>query len=185
MKLSWSKRLFFSINTTVGKDKTRDKVMVFFGHYLIFLTCFFVALWLGNFLLQGNIAQFWYSTVFLAFAGISGVGLNWIIGFLFPHPRPIIDFPEKVKQLITPLGTWKTFPSDHATVSFVMAFSLFFLPASVWVVVSFFLLALGISFGRVYVGVHYPKDILGGMVVALLASILALYFAEQVIHFLF
>jgi membrane-associated phospholipid phosphatase len=53
-----------------------------------------------------------------------------------------------------------SFPSGHATASFACATILvFYAPRTA---PAFFLLAAAIAWSRVYVGVHYPLDVLGG-----------------------
>ena len=62
-----------------------------------------------------------------------------------------------------------SFPSGHSATSFAAAAVLTsFAPraAPLW-----FLLALAIGFSRVYVGVHYPLDIVGGAVLGVLVAI--------------
>tara|TARA_Y100001970_G_scaffold283272_1_gene397983 strand:- start:374 stop:931 length:558 start_codon:yes stop_codon:yes gene_type:complete len=181
MRYSWSEHLFFSVNGLVGKNRQRDWLMVFFAKYLIFLLSIFVGFWIVTDVSYSYYRMWWFRVFFLGVAGFFGVGVNWLIGLLFPHPRPVVDFPKKVVQLIRPLGTWKTFPSDHTTVSFVLFFSIFYLGASSLVSVLVFWGALAIASGRVYVGVHYPKDVLGGVVVAFFATVFSWY---VVTHFL-
>jgi undecaprenyl-diphosphatase len=56
---------------------------------------------------------------------------------------------------------WSSFPSDHATVFFALAMSIFF----VWRTAGILALSyvfLFISMPRIYLGFHYPTDILGG-----------------------
>ena len=65
-----------------------------------------------------------------------------------------------------------SFPSGHAATSFAAATVLTaFAPrfAPVW-----FLLALAIGFARVYVGVHYPFDVVGGAVLGVVIALLLL-----------
>lgn len=68
-----------------------------------------------------------------------------------------------------------SFPSSHATNIFAQAtLFTFFYPRFKWVYLSF---ALFIGYSRIYIGVHYPADILGGFCAGFLLSciILALY----------
>ena len=66
-----------------------------------------------------------------------------------PVPEPLLEAPSTY-----------SFPSGHATVSFACATVLAF--AVPRLRVPLFALAALISFSRVYVGVHYPFDVLAG-----------------------
>jgi len=68
-----------------------------------------------------------------------------------PEPDPLVDLPATF-----------SFPSGHATVSFACATVLAL--AVPRLRVPLFALATLISFSRVYVGVHYPFDVLAGAV---------------------
>lgn len=108
----------------------------------------------------------------LALAWLVGWLLNIGIGLLVKEPRPHITYPES-KLLFQPRMSWKSFPSDHA----MSAWLIFFLSIGfgLYGVEALFLLALWVCWGRVYAGVHYPFDMVGGMAVASLVSLLSLY----------
>jgi len=55
-----------------------------------------------------------------------------------------------------------SFPSGHTTIAFASATVLTFLQPRLGP--ALFLLAAAIGFSRIYVGVHYPLDVLGGAV---------------------
>ena len=84
---------------------------------------------------------------------ISGLLKQWIARdrppLADPDPAPLVDLPSTF-----------SFPSGHATVSFACATTLALaVPRLTW---PLFALATLISFSRVYVGVHYPFDVLAG-----------------------
>ena len=73
-------------------------------------------------------------------------------------PLPLVDVPATY-----------SFPSGHATVSFACATILTLaLPR---LAAPFYALAALIAFSRVYVGVHYPSDIVVGAVLGTLIAI--------------
>ena len=79
----------------------------------------------------------------------------------YAMPKPLVHSP-----------TDPSFPSGHATTSFAAATVLSFaLPrlAPLWII-----LACGIAFSRVYVGVHYPLDIVGGAILGIAIALLML-----------
>jgi undecaprenyl-diphosphatase len=74
--------------------------------------------------------------------------------------RPAVADPDPAT--LVELPTTYSFPSGHATVSFACATVLALaVPRLAW---PLFALAALISFSRVYVGVHYPSDVLAGAV---------------------
>lgn len=91
---------------------------------------------------------------------------NWV-----ERPRPCQDSTMfgSVRMLLNHCSGGYSFTSSHATNHFGVAMFIFLTTASVlpkarWL---FFLWALSIAYGQVYVGVHYPLDIIMG---ALLGS---------------
>jgi undecaprenyl-diphosphatase len=109
-------------------------------------------------------------------ADVTALGLRYAIGR--PRPWRRYAIPE-------PLGHVPkdpSFPSGHATIAFACATVLsYFRPR---LAPAFFLLAIAIGFSRVYVGVHYPLDVLGGAVLgcvlgALLIALLRLSEARR------
>jgi undecaprenyl-diphosphatase len=71
-------------------------------------------------------------------------------------------------RLLVSCGSGLSFPSSHAVNNFAGALILaFFLPRAKW---WFFGYAATIAFSRVYVGVHYPFDVIGGGVIGLMCG---------------
>lgn len=92
-------------------------------------------------------------------AGFGSYGLRQAIGrerpaHRFPNPRPLVDVPVS-----------DSFPSGHAAISFTCAALLAWLTPLPKV--PLFALAALIAFSRVYNGVHYPLDVLGGAALGL------------------
>lgn len=89
------------------------------------------------------------------------------------RPCHIYQSPESL-HLLVPCGSGYSFPSSHATNHFALATILsFFLrpffrkiywPLGIW--------ALTVSFAQVYVGVHYPVDVLCGALLGIMIGVL-------------
>jgi undecaprenyl-diphosphatase len=86
-----------------------------------------------------------------------------------PEVRP---FQRHHVHLVLSHAPGQSFPSDHATAAFALAFAAALFLSRRWGLVLFGVAAL-IGFARVYDGVHYPGDILGSLVVAATAALLA------------
>ena len=81
--------------------------------------------------------------------------------------RPSHEFNEFINLLVSKGGKW-SFPSNHAANSFAFATVLSYFFEQKKVVL--YTLASIIAFSRVYVGVHYPLDIIFGAVVGYILS---------------
>jgi undecaprenyl-diphosphatase len=100
-----------------------------------------------------------FTVVAVAVSDWASFGLKAI----FDVERPSMRYAEP-KPLVHPPHD-ASFPSGHAATSFAAATVLSFARPR-WAP-AFYLLALAIGFSRVYVGVHYPLDIVGGAVLGI------------------
>lgn len=96
---------------------------------------------------------------------------NLIIKNAVARIRPY-DAYEALEPLIKKPHDW-SFPSGHATNTFACATAIF-LNHKKWGVVALALAAL-IAFSRMYNCVHYPTDILAGIIIGVLFAVLAHY----------
>lgn len=96
-----------------------------------------------------------------------GLGLNQLV-LLFVHRlRP---YDASVSHLLIPPSADWSFPSDHATAAMAIA-ATFLLHRMPREGAAFLAAALLMMFSRVYVGIHYAGDVLGGALTGLAAAV--------------
>lgn len=161
--------IFRAVNGLAGRSSALDALMVGSAKYLpIVFALALVALWL-SWRPRNQRAAF--------LAGVSALvalGLGQIIGKTFPRPRPYLS--HAVNQLIPPsLDT--SFPSDHAILGFAVAVMVWRYNRRAGVVL--LALALLMAIARVFVGAHYPADVLGGAVLGALTSVVLATLSER------
>ena len=171
MKLSWSHKLFLRINKMLGTRPLLDKIMYFFGQWLIVALALATAIFAFTFLSK---EQYVIYFILAAITFLLAYGISYTIAFFFKHPRPVREFPN-VKELIIPLKTWKSFPSDHTIAATLFTIFSWYATYSVPIFITMWIAALCVMAGRVYCGVHYPRDIIGGIVVALFSTALVVF----------
>ncbi len=89
---------------------------------------------------------------------VSHIFGNLFMKNLIARPRPYVVYPG-INLKIPPLEEF-SFPSGHAITAFA---SVFALPSSLGTIKrALAVLAVGISFSRLYLFMHYPSDVLGG-----------------------
>ena len=95
---------------------------------------------------------------------------NWIC-----RPRPYTMIPE-LHALVT-ARDW-SFPSGHSTSSIAAAVVILLrLPKKMGIPI--FILAVLICLSRLYVGVHYPTDVLAGVMIGMVSAIAAIKLTER------
>jgi undecaprenyl-diphosphatase len=105
------------------------------------------------------------------FAAVLALGVNVVLNVAFPRPRPFLALPAQV--LVAPRPHDASFPSDHAAFTSAIGTTLLLGRETGWGIPSL-LGALLIGTSRIIVGVHYPSDILGGVLVGVACAVAAL-----------
>ncbi len=170
--------VFKAINGLANHSRIIDLVGIFLAHYLPYL--------LGVILL---IFLFWPKNnsknkimVFIAIASaiISRFVVKTIILFFYNRPRPYITLPSAHKLIsISASENLQSFPSGHAIFFFALSTVVYNFNKKLGIF--FFICSILICIARVFVGVHWPSDILGGAVLGVMVGFIInwLYIKNQ------
>lgn len=97
------------------------------------------------------------------------------------RPRPSHD--PAVMNLLSYVNDYRGgaygFPSNHASNGFAAATFLALLLRNRWVTLSAFLWAIGSCYSRMYLGVHYPTDILCGAMLGIVFAIIIFFLYKK------
>jgi undecaprenyl-diphosphatase len=104
----------------------------------------------------------WLTVIAVALADWSAFAIKALAG----RDRPPVVYARP--KALVPVPHDASFPSGHAATSFAAATMLTF--AFPRLAPALFVLAAAVAFSRVYVGVHYPLDIVGGALLGVLVA---------------
>ena len=158
--------LFQKINGLAGKwlylDATGIFLAKYFGYILAVLV--FLIFWRKwKIILQ----------VFLA-AVLARFGIVELIRWLWARPRPFVE--NHVNLLLDKIDQ-AAFPSGHAAFFFGLSTVVYFYNKKAGII--FFIASFLISISRVFVGIHWPSDILAGAVVGIFSGWLIKKFRDR------
>ncbi|WGM02596.1 undecaprenyl-diphosphate phosphatase [Arsenophonus nasoniae] len=100
-----------------------------------------------------------------ALALIVGLAISGFIGVIFPLERP---FVLGIGQHFLAHAPTPSFPSNHSTIAFIFAFGFLFWLRN-WIGLLLFIPAFTIAWARIFLGVHWPLDMVGAFLVAIMA----------------
>ena len=91
-----------------------------------------------------------------------------VIKNIIKRSRPLVKFNQRILLIKKPMTY--SFPSGHAASSFAVAGVFIIMNTDISIYVT--ILAILIAFSRLYLNVHYLSDVLTGIILGLLCSIL-------------
>lgn len=157
--------VFKSINNLAGNNFFTDGIMVFFAATVIYILLA-AAIAVAIYLLYKKQPV---SAICMAATCLLALALVQFVGYLLPESRPFVD--HDVNMLIKHAAD-QSFPSSHATIAMTLSLAVFWFGRLRIIGAAMIVLAALVGLSRVYVGVHYPLDVIGGIGVALV-SVLA------------
>ncbi|OYD07143.1 undecaprenyl-diphosphatase [Paludifilum halophilum] len=154
--------IFQWMNDLAGKNDFLDGFMIFMTDYapygfalILFLMLFY---WRSK--------SWRISGLYTGLTLSTALAMSFVIGQIWSRERPFVVH-EDITVLI-PHAADSSFPSDHTTAAFAIAFALWYHNRLLGGTMLGFAMLIGIS--RLYVGHHYPGDVLAGIVTAFIAA---------------
>ena len=148
--------VFLAFNVRGSRPLWLDRIMLIFTQ-------------LGNGLTSLVIAGILFLTSerFLAYELILGTLTLWLVvelvKFVIHRPRPFLRLTQARIVGYRPIG--RSFPSGHTSEAFFMATLMAqHFHSSVWVVFLLYAAAFLVGITRLYIGAHYPRDVLAGAI---------------------
>jgi undecaprenyl-diphosphatase len=166
--------IFSFINGIAGKIPVIDEFFkgISNDYFSIIVACLvFIWLWLATrnaMQRDKNQRAVIAAAISIGFANV----LVALCGHFYYGPRPFNELPGGSVNLLFYKPTDSSFPSNFAAVIFAMATPVFMKNKRLGS--SLLVLALLSSFGRIYIGIHYPLDVVAGAILGILAGFLSL-----------
>jgi undecaprenyl-diphosphatase len=165
--------LFNLINQFAGKNACLDSTAIFFAEYFQYIVVFFLFLFLVKKFRK-------YLKMVISALG-AAVSARFIIVEIIRHlilrARPFVE--NNINLLVIHNPNEASFPSGHAAFFFAIAAVVYFYNKKAGVV--FFTASFLISISRVFVGIHWPSDILAGAIVGIFSGWLVVRLTRKLI----
>ncbi len=165
-----NKDWFLAINAYAGKNHILDVIITAIAQYTPYL--FIVGLFYLWFTNKKDEA------LFAGYATTLGIAINMLIGLVYVHPRP---YMQSLGHTLLAHKNDSSFPSDHTTFLFSIAFMLITFHSTRKLGNLAILLSFACGIGRVYSGVHWPYDIIGSIIVSVIAVALIHAFKNRLV----
>lgn len=157
---------FRLINNLANKNAVLDNIMIFFSKDVPYLFMAVIALMFILGVIKNN-EEYRKASVNAFVLTVINLFLSFIAGSIYYVDRPFVH--NKV-NLLMPHSADASFPSDHATGTMSIALGLGKYNKVLGIVMT--ILSIIVGFSRVYVGHHYPSDVIGAYIIVFITSYL-------------
>ncbi|MGL5414915.1 MAG: phosphatase PAP2 family protein [Clostridium sp.] len=174
--MSWNLHLFYLINGLAYKSVLLDDIMIFFTKVVpfIYAAILLIVFIMGIVKRDAKLRRVAVSTGVFT---VINLIVSSIIGLIYFEKRPFVS--HKV-NLLVPHKADASFPSDHVIGTFSIALGL----GRASQILSG-LMTIGtifVAFSRVFVGNHYPMDVIGAYIVVIIMNIIYVKFLRKPIE---
>lgn len=156
--------LFRAINNLAHKSLILDKTMIIFSQYVPIL---FAVILCGLYILglKTKNMKLRYTASSTILLLILNFLISYIIGAIHYFPRPFVN---NTVNLLLPHKANSSFPSSHAigVMTIALGINNKIKPCGILLI----LLSIIVGISRVYVGHHYPSDVIGGFAIAFIIN---------------
>lgn len=167
----------FEIMTYLNQFSQQSKIfdysmLILSGNSLLKASIFMFILWYGWFKDEKNRQQIISILISSIVAMFFARGLSLTLPFrLRPLHEKGLDFLLPHGMVSLHSSGWSAMPSDHAVLFFSLATGIFFISKKLGLF-TFFYTILFIAVPRIYLGLHYPTDIILGAIVGIVIAVL-------------
>lgn len=158
--------IFQQINGLAGRWVFLDALGVFFAQYLIYILGGMALL-----LFRKNLQRAVWAILAVVLAKF---GIAELIRLFWSRPRPFVE--NNINLLISHENT-SSFPSGHVSACFALSYIVYHYNKKAGIV--FFIASFLISIFRVFVGVHWPSDVLAGALVGVFSGWLIMKISKR------
>ena len=172
--------IFYFLNSFAGRSLWLDSFIAFVAVDFVFV---FLALIFIDAVTRRNSWREKRAHLAMVMTALVFSSIGWFLSvaskLIYTHPRPFEALPN-VRQLISESGN--SFPSGHTTFLFTVAFVLFAFDRKL----AWFGVIVGtlVGFARVMAGVHWPFDIVGGVILAGVIAVVSSHLLRKISQYL-
>ncbi len=173
---------FQMINSWAGYSSFLDDIMLLVTNSVPYVAiAILLFLWFSS--KKKHILERRRTALYAAFSSLMALFVNSIIHLVYYHPRPFIVHHV---HLLVHHAADSSFVSDHAVLVFAIAWTILMrnerikYPVFIWATI--------VAISRIYIGVHYPVDVIGSALLAFGTSLLVIHYLkkwEPVMQFMF